>query len=226
MEVTACATGAPEHPEYLASDYESQIPGISRVALITDLTPPEIESVDLGFTRGEGAAGGAAAGALEGLSGALSGMGGCSGGFCGAALLLVLPIFMLVGAVAGAASGVDSGYSADKLAEAEANAQNMLNSAYLQVELLDRAQGYGRENVDLEFIRVPGTDPETLVDKPDYKAFSDKSIDAVLEVELLRLSMERSLKIEARARLISTKTGAVLSDGQYTFLSERHRLEG
>jgi hypothetical protein len=225
MEVTACATGAPEHPEYLASDYEPQISGINRVALITDLTPPEIESVDLGFTRGEGAAGGAAAGTLEGLRGALSGMKGCSGDFCGAALLLVLPIFMLVGAVAGTASGVDSGYSADKLAEAEASAQNMLNSAYLQVELLDRAQGYGRENVDLEFIRVPGTDSETLVDKPDYKAFSDKSIDAVLEVELLRLSMERSLKIEARARLISTKTGAVLSDEQYTFLSESHRLE-
>jgi hypothetical protein len=221
MEVTACASGAPEHPEYFASDYESQIPAIRRVALITDLTPPEIESIDLGFTKGEGAT----AGVLEGLSNALSGMEGCSGDFCGVALLLVLPIFMLGGAVAGAASGVDSGYSADKLADAEESAQNMLNSAYLQVELLDRAQSYGRENVDLEFIRVAGTDPETLVDKPDYKAFSDKSIDVVLEVELLRLSMEYSIKVEARARLISTKTGAVLSDGQYTFLSERHRLE-
>lgn len=157
-------------------------------------------------------------GALPGLSSAL---GGCSGVFCVPALLLVLPIFMLVVAV----SDVDSGYSADMLAEAEANAQNMLNSAVLQVELLDRAQSYGSENVDLEFIRLPDSDPETLSDKPDYKDLSAKSIDAVLEVELLRLSMKYSLKIEARARLISTKTGAVLSDGQYTFLSEHHRLE-
>jgi hypothetical protein len=223
--IMACATGAPEYPGYLAIDYDSQIPGISRVALITDLTPPEIESVDLGFTRGEGAAGGAATGALEGLRGALDGMKGCSGEFCGAALLLVLPIFMLAGAVVGTVSGVDSGYSADLLAEAEANAQNMLNSAVLQVELLDRTQSYGSENVNLAFIRLPGTDPETLSDKPDYKDLSAESIDAVLEVELLRLSMKYSLKIEARARLISTKTGVVLSDGQYTFLSEHHRLE-
>lgn len=223
--VMACATGAPEYPGYLSADYDSHIPGMSRVALITDLTPPEIESVDLGFTKGEGATKGAAAGALEGLGGALSGMSGCSGEFCGAALLLVLPIFMFFGAVVGAASGVDSGYSADMLAEAEANAKNMLDSAVLQVELLDRARDYGSENLDLEFIRIPGTDPETLTDKPDYKDLSAKSIDAVLEVELLRLSMKDSLKIEARARLISVNTGAVISDEQYTFLSEHHKLE-
>lgn len=55
--IMACATGAPEYPGYLTADYESQIPGISRVALITDLTPPEIESLDLELAREEGAAG-------------------------------------------------------------------------------------------------------------------------------------------------------------------------
>lgn len=223
--ITACATGAPEYPEYLATDFDSQILGISRVALITDLTPPEIESVDLGFTKVKGASVGAAAGALKGIATLGQSMGGCSGEYCGAVTLLLLPLFILGGAIAGTVSGIDSGYSADNLAEAEAIAQNMLNPTYLQVELLERTQNYGLENVDLEFVRVPGTDPENIMDKPDYKDLSAKSIDAVLEVKLLRLSMEYSLKVEARARLISTKTGEILSDGQYIFLSERHQLE-
>lgn len=161
-----CTTDAPKTPDYFAIDFDLHTPKIKKIALVTSLTPPEIESVHLGVTRGEGAVGGAAA-----------------------------------------------------------NARNMLNSAYLQTELLGHAEDYGLDNTDLGFIRIPDADPETLANKPDYKALSDKSIDAVLEVELRRFSLEYSLEIDVRARLISTRTGAVLSDGHYKFLSERHKLK-
>lgn len=223
--LAGCATHAPKTPDYFATGHQSQALNISRVALVTDLTPPEIESVDLGFTRGQGAAGGAAGGAMVGASSALESLGSCSGDFCGAVFLLLLPVFMVGGAIVAAVSGVEHGQSADMLAEAEANAKHMLNSAYLQTELLERAQGYGRDNVDLEFIRIPSADPETLEDKLDYKALSSESIDAILEVELLRVTLEYSLELEARARLISVRTGAVLSDNQYSFSSEHHSLD-
>lgn len=225
VELMGCATNVPKIPDYFATEYESQVPRISRVALVTDFTPPEIESVDLGFTRGQGAAGGAAGGAMAGASSALDSLGSCSGDFCGVVFLLLLPVFMVGGAIVGAVFGVEGGYSADMLAEAEANAKHMLNSAYLQTELLERAQGYGRDNVDLEFIRIPSADPEVLADKPNYEALSNESIDVVLEVELLRLTLEYSLEMEARARLISVRTGAVLSDNQYSFSSEHHWLD-
>jgi hypothetical protein len=225
VELMGCATNIPKTPDYFATEYQSLTPVIRRVVLVTDLTPPQIESVDLGFTRGEGAAAGAAGGAAAGVGVSLDMLGGCSGDFCGAAFILLLPVFVLGGAIVGTVSGAGSGYSADMLAEAEANAQQMLNAAYLQAELIEYAQDYGQANVDLEFIRKPGIDPAALVDKPDYAALANESIDVVLEVELLRLTLEYSLEMEARARLISVQTGVVLSDSQYSFSSEHHRLD-
>ena len=228
--LNGCTTDAPKTPGYFATDIDSHTPRISRIALVTDLTPPEIEGVNLGFTRGEGAAGGFAGGATTGalltlnLAAEVTAT-GMAAGAAGAAIALLLPVFVVGGAIAGTVSGVAAGYPADMLAEAEANAQNMLNSAYLQTELLKHAQDYGIDNTDFEFIRMPKSDPETLLDKPDYKVLSDESIDVVLEVELLRFSLEYYLEVEARARLISTQTGTVLSDGYYKFLSEPRRLE-
>ena len=222
-----CATDAPKIPGYFAANIESHSPKISRIALVTDLTPPEIESVDLGHTRGEGVASGFAGGVVLGVVGALALIleAGSEAGAAAAVVILLLPVFVVVGAIGGTVTGVATGYSADMLAEAEANARDMLNSAYLQTELLEHAQDYGLENTDLEFIRIPSADPETLSDKPDYKSLSDESIDAVLEVELLRFKLEDFLEIEARARLISSQTSEVLSDVNYKFFSERHRLK-
>lgn len=219
-----CATDAPKTPGYFAIHIDSHAPKISRIALVTDLTPPEIESVDLGFTRGEGAAGGFAGGAASGAG--LSLVAVAEAGAAGAAVfVLLLPVFVVGGIIVGTVTGVATGYSADMLADAEASARVMLNSAYLQIELLEHAREYALENTNLEFIRMPGADPKTLEDEPDYKVLSAESIDAVLEVELLRFKLEDFLEVEARARLISTQTGEVLGDANYKFLSERHRLK-
>lgn len=228
--LNGCATDAPKTPDYFATDIGLHAPKINRIALVTDLAPPEIDSVNLGFTRSEGAAGGLAGGATTGallaLNLAAEGTAtGMAAGAAGAAIALLLPVFVVGGAIIGTMSGVDAGYPADMLAEAEANAQNILNSAYLQTELLEHVQDYAIDNTDYQFIRMPKFDPETLSDKPDYKMLSDESIDAVLEVELLRFSLEYYLEVEVRARLISTQTGTVLSDGHYKFLSEPRRLE-
>lgn len=210
-----CATDIPKTPDYLAVEYESKVSGLRRIALVTDLTPPKIESVDLGFTHGEGALRGAGRGAIGGAAAALE-VGNVIG-------LLLLPFFMLGGAAAGTVTGAVSGYSADMLAEAEANAQYMLNSAYLQTQILERVQDYGHDNTNLEFIRMSCADPEAMIDKPDYTALLEESIDAVLEVELLRLSLEDSLSMDARVRLVSAQSGTVLSDSQFKFISERHK---
>lgn len=107
-----CATNAPKVPDYFSTEYQSQALKISRVALVTDSTPPEIDRIDLGFTKPEGAAGGAAVGVLAGAASSLHFLGGCSGDYiCGAAVLLLLPVFVTVGTIAGAVSGADSGYA-------------------------------------------------------------------------------------------------------------------
>lgn len=216
--LNGCATETTKSPDYFAADFDSYIPKINTVALVTDLTPPKIESMELGVTKERAAGGGAVEGALYGV-------------VAGPAFLLLWPVFIAGGIFVGTATGAASGYSADMLAEAEANAQNKLNSGYLQTELLERVQQYGHDHVNLEFIRNPGTDQQYLAEKPDYKFLSGKSIDAVIEVELIRLALElrsasrSNLVIDARVRLISTHTNTVLSDDTFKFTSPSYTID-
>jgi hypothetical protein len=122
-------------------------------------------------------------------------------------------------------AGTATAYSPHMLAEAEANAQAMLNSSYLQTEMLQRTQDYGLANVDLEFIQLPSVDSESRIDSQALGDLSTQSIDAVLEVELLRITLNRSLKMEARTRLVSTRTGYILSENKHMFQTVPHSLE-
>lgn len=214
----ACATETKKIPDYSAAGLDSYVADINRVALVADLTPPAIESVQLGNTKEQAAAGGAVEGVLYGV-------------ITGPAFLLLWPVFVAGGTAAGAATGAASGYSAVMLAEAETNARNILESADLQQGLLEKVQAYGNEHLSVEFVRIPGADPQNLSDKPDYVFLSGKSIDAVIEVELIRLALRRrsagrsDLIIDARIRLISTYMNKVLSDNQFKFASPSYTLD-
>lgn len=228
-QMSGCATNAPQVPDYFASQSMGPNAVMQKVALVKVLAPPEIESIDLGYTRGQGAAGGAIFGALEGIDALNSGK--CEGYVCGMVVLL-LPVFVATGALVGAIVGANTGYSSEKLKEAEKNARAMLQASYLQTQLTNHAQNYATDNTDLQFIRMPAADPEIISEKPNYAAFSAEGVDSVLELELTHLSFDwamlspiPSLKMGARARMVSVDTGAVLSDGRYEFISESRPLK-
>ena len=218
-----CSTPPPQRPNYFATDYGSYTTKFNKVALVADKTPPEIE-VDLGKTQGKSTTEGAAAGALQGATYSL---------IAGPAYFLVLPYFVAAGVIGGAASGAASGYSTETLAEAEAKSKEILDSAYMQNELLARIQEYGNSHVDMEFIRTPSVDPEVLLDKPDYTLLVKQSFDAVIEVEILRIALKAydsknkliRLIMQTRIRLVSTHTGKILSDNQYEYTSSGYQLE-
>jgi len=231
VQLSACATKAPKVPDYFASQSVGPNAVMRKVALVKVLAPPEIESVDLGYTRGQGAAAGAALGAIRGLD-AWSSLGGeCEGAICGAYALL-LPVFVAIGAMIGAIEVSETGYSSETLKEAEENARARLQSHYLQTQLLNHALNYASDNTDLQFIRMPSSDPEIISERPNYPALSARGFDSVFELELTRLSFDwsvlsqtPSLKMEARARMVSVGAGAVLSDERYEFTSESRPLK-
>jgi hypothetical protein len=79
---------------------------------------------------------------------------------------------------------------------------------------------------------MPSSDPKIISEKPNYSALSASEFDSVFELELTRLSFDwsmlshtPSLKMEARARIVSVGTGAVQSDGRYEFTSESRPLK-
>ena len=169
--IVGCASSS-RTPDYVAEEYKSKALKIRRVALATNLSPPEIEGINLGFTRGQGAAAGAAGGAAGGAAvGAYTGMkifipasAGCGPlvVVCAGGALALTGVFTVggaaIGAVGGAVDGTVNGEPADRLADAEANAKSMLTSTYLQEALLEAATRYGQDNTDLDFIRVPSAD--------------------------------------------------------------------
>lgn len=206
LQLAGCATQTP--PSLMPEQYDSIHHGIRRVALVADLAPPTVEKIFLGHTRGEGAARGAAAGAFETL------------GQVGPAGIIFLPVFMGAYAVIGSASG----HSAEKLAEAESNAQRVLSSGQLQSQLLADVSDYASLNTDLEFTREPTVDRKPASVSPNYQVLSSKGFDLILEVRLLRIALQRSLEMDARARLISAQRGTVLSEQDYRFTSGARNL--
>jgi hypothetical protein len=231
--LSGCATSASSPtapPAYCTVDYQAPPHEIRRVALVTGSEPPIIEAKNLGHTRGEnaakGAAGGAALGAYAGLS-TLPAAAGCGplAPVCFGVSLGLTGVLAVGGAVVGTAVGVATGDSADTITEAEANTQAMLDSANLQTEVLQRAQDYGFANFDLEFTHLPGGDPESRVESQAYTGLPDESIDAVLELELVRISLQKSLEMESRTRLVSSRTGDVLSENKQLFRSEPRTLD-
>mgnify|MGYP001828878356 FL=1 len=226
--LSGCATSAsspPAAPKYCTVDYQAQLLEIQRVGLTTTSDLPTIESVMLGHTRGEGAAVGAGFGAAGGASVAAD-IATSTGSDPYALLvaLILLPILVAGGAVGGAVVGTATGHAPETLAEAEAHAQAILSSVHLQAEILQRAEDYVLTNVDLEFIRLPNTSPESRVANQAYTDLPDQSIDAVLEVDLHRISLKHSLEMEARSRLISSRMGDVLSENIHVFQSESRSL--
>ncbi len=226
IQLAGCASNSTKAPGYFATENDPVALQIHNVALVSDTTPPEITSVTLGTTRGEGAVAGAGEGALTGALAALEGMGECSGAYCGAALLLVLPAFTIGGAVIGGFTGHAAGKPDDALAQAEARAKQALNSAYLQAELLHKAANYGYNTPDIRFVALPTVETGSLLTRKERATIDGKPVDHVLEIDLLRLSLVYSLEMQARARLISLKTGDILSEVEYRFVSEPRELEG
>ena len=232
--LVGCASSA-KAPDYVAEEYKSKAFKIRRVALATNLSPPEIEVVNTGLTRGQGAAKGAAGGAATGAAyGAAIGIstlseanecGDLASVWCVGGSLALTGILAaggtVVGAVVGTVAGASNGQPADVLAEAAANAKSTLTLAHLQVELLEAAKRYGRDNTDFDFIRAPNAGIDGQNSKIDYKTLSSESIDVVQEIELLRVKLEDNLEIQAQARLISVQTGTLLREGHYSFVSEK-----
>jgi hypothetical protein len=119
--------------------------------------------------------------------------------------------------------GTGSGYPDNLLAESEAEAKKILDSAKLQSRVLDHIQSNGDENTELEFMRFPGAHVKALEKYPYQKNLNGNTIEAILEVELLRIAFVYSLQIEARVRMISTATNAVMSDSHYVYISEHRK---
>lgn len=222
--LNGCASEPVVPPDYYAEKLSSHVPDIKRVAIVTDLTPPKIESVNQWPARDDVASDKAAEGAFTGAASVPPVLLAAPPIY-----FAVLPFFVAGGAVGGAIEGYVSGYSEDELAEMRALVERIIDCAFYQNMLLEKVAEYGKANVAIEFIRIPSADQEALLDKPDYSTLLNESFDAVLEVELPLLALKKStqskdirLELVSRIRLVSTHSNDVLSDNLYRYHSSTY----
>ena len=205
--LTGCATGGASDPDYAAGE-------IRKVALVTNSTPPEVESIRFGISPGEAAVLNAP---VNAAGGAWLGLAVCGKTLVG---LLVWPVCLGAGAVVGVASDnefvVSSPNSPEALNEAEASARAILETGGLQNQILERAHAYASKNVSYTVERAATVDSAKL---------SKQGFDTVLKVELTRIALRGSLQMEARARLVSLDDGSVLSEAQYGFSTLERSLQ-
>jgi len=227
LQLAGCATNKALQPPDNAALRDDATGNIRKVALVTSPTPPEIEGVTLGLTHAKGAAKGALAGAAGGaLMGASLALSVCFEWVsCGVALFLT-PVLAVGGGVVGGVAGGVAGDSTDNLAASEWQAQQISSGETLQSELLVRALEYGQANLDVELVRAPDKSAEDLSAQENRTTLANESIDHVLNLELLQVSLDRRLEMRGRARLISVETGAVLDEREYVYFSESRDREG
>ena len=147
----------------------------------------------------------------------------------GLLVIPILPVCAGAGAAVGAAASqnddVPPGYSNEALAEAEASAHANLDTGALQARILERAQFHAQENVSYQLVPVQSAGTGSRPEWPSYAVLSEQGFDTALEVEFIKISLEGSLQMEARARLVSLTDGDVLSSAQYGYASPDRTLE-
>jgi len=218
--LAGCGADGGTVPDHSGWTTEKAAEPNAKIALATTSTAPEIESINLGISKGEAAAINAPVNAAIGGAAGLA--------VCGRTVigLLVWPVCIGVGAVAGAADGnltvASSSYSAERLDEAEASALAVIDTGSLQSRMLERVEAYGRQNLGNSFGQEVPETLEAHERSADYAALSAQGFDAVLEVELTSIALSGRLEMRARARLVSVEDGTVLEDGAYGFSTPEH----
>lgn len=212
--------------------------GLGRIGLVSAGFDPEVDIPEpvTGKSAFVGASIGALGGMIVGGVVVLAALSSCL--FAPPACPAVAP-FILGGTALGGATGAAVGSESERQSEAERQAlEPAIEPQLVQDALRARLFAYAsKQNVGpLVVLNEPR--PETLEDlfgdfPLDYRALSDDGIDAVLEVSLLEIKLERVAvlvdkyrpRAVARARLIRRADRAVLRDKIYILQGEDEPID-
>jgi hypothetical protein len=208
-----------------------------RIGLVSARFDPVIEFNDVTEGKGHGTLKAAGKGAKIGAVPGVLLMGGgascsplffCAVVFVGGAGLGAAGA--VVGSMVGGVAGAVNADSAQTVHEREAQVKAVMAPQNIQEKVRDNLEQYLNKLGRPKFVKLSDAGPTTPDEKVSYQSLVTQKIDTVLEITVTSLGTQSSDKwdidpslavfIKARARLVRTKTNAVLEDKTYDFESE------
>lgn len=179
-------------------------------------------------THGEGALGGAAAGAGGAVLGTLYGM-----TMLGPVAVIVLPVALPIAMIAGTAEGASTGTSAEVIEQSKQGWSKAVRDLHLQERLRNRLlMELQRERVGEQVLVRDDIGPLSPDDRPGYDySVADRVLEAgVEEIKFWPSTGKQkekryALQFRLKARLIETRTQAVIDQMEYGFGSASHTSE-
>jgi len=242
----------PATPSYASSPI---IPEMGKVGVINLDDPPELDFHALLENRSPaesqsiaseipkhiliGAAGGTASGALIGTAVLFSSLGACLNPMA-AATCPAVGAYIAGGAALGGVIGAVVG----NLKDQDANPNNPVGSTKdvstsiaealitlnIKQALMQHTLDYGNEKTQLELIQSSIPAPFVQSSSQDYSFLKDSDIDTILELKILKASLDHDgslmdtkqggLTVTVRARLIRVRDGYLFHEATYRFVSE------
>lgn len=136
----------------------------------------------------------------------------------------------VVGTMVGGVAGAVKADSAQTVHERETQVRAVMAQENIQEKVRDSLEQYPNKLGRPMFVKFSDAGPTTPDEKASYQSLVTQKIDTVLEITVTSLGTQSSDKwdidpslavfIKARARLVRTKTNAVLEDKTYDFESE------
>ena len=136
----------------------------------------------------------------------------------------------VVGSMVGGVVGAVKADSAETVHERQAQVKAVMAQENVQEKVRDNLEEYPNRLGHAMFVKLSDAGPTSPDEKVSYQSLVTQKIDTVLEITVTSLGTQSSDKwdidpslavfIKARARLVRTKTNAVLEDKTYDFESE------
>ncbi len=204
------------------------------IGLVSARFDPVIEFNDVTEGKGHGslkAAGkGSVTGATPGAWLLVQGLKGPCGVLCAFVGEFAFVAGAVVGSVVGGVAGAVKADSAQTVHEREAQVKAVMAQQNIQEKVRDNLEQYPNKLGRPMFVKFSYAGPTTPDEKVSYQSLLTQKIDTVLEITVTSLGTQSSDKldidpslavfIKARARLVRTKTNAVLEDKTYHFESD------
>ncbi|HMK14500.1 MAG TPA: hypothetical protein VK460_05760 [Burkholderiales bacterium] len=216
----------------IADEIKQSLQDNGTIGLVSARLNPSVDVDEIAEGSGHTALGGAAAGMTKGAKPgeyvAVAGVKGNNPYVVGFGLTLSAA-GAVVGGLVGSVAGAFEGDSAQTIEEKKKEAKAALTTINVQEKVQDDIEQDAKEHGGLKFVAFPNEGPTSLDQKVSYRDLSAKKVDVVLEITVTGYGIKRVLVrgesaaaevvvwrhivfINARARIIRTKTGSVLED--------------
>lgn len=222
----------------IAAEIKQTLQNYGTIALVSAQFDAPVE-VEIAQWKGHGALSGAGRGAVTGAKPGFEVMKASAQAHdpnLGSALFVlgagISAVGAAIGSMVGAVAGAFEGESEQTIKQEQAQAKAILSRLNVQEKARDGIEQYAKEHGGPAFVKLFNDGPISLDQQAIYQGLSAQNIDTVVEISVTSFGVRSNpyqdadqvrpliVFINARARLVQTKTNSVLDENSFVYESQ------